>query len=526
LEFSQSLEAKCLAEGVSPGHLAAQIDSALKSLHAVLDQQIAEARSTLTLSRNKIVSPVYRLPEEVLSQIFMDALYGYSDIPDVDESRVVDYYRRLHHLIGVCSAWKNVIVSRGVFWSIVPMIYSGFWALKTERATRLSLERAQERPLHLTAHLSFYAYDRVSEYASRFRTVNISTRDNSNEVMRRLLHDIIFPGTPEPLSLSQLSLCHIYDAPYYSRLPLESDYIMRNCFPEHRFNVVVNNLAILRIRGAQFYWDHISFSHHLTELHLQDVLVGYDTSLMNLFGALSSAAQLRDLKLIGIKAFPVRNTLVGRYISLPSLKTLLLRDLYFNVLAICLSTITSRSHHLTLFLNRKCRCLNLLGNNQSQDIDIHALNRLLYNASVHTLFLDGGREYGWLPAVHLRNLLSSTSYLDTLWINKWDLDADSCFALRSVSYPQVIPNLKELSFVQTRVRSEQAFKNMVISRSESVQLLRIGVEFVNEAGVPFNESNIGLSKWLQENVSNPSVIEINADDEPYELKEVEWRMWS
>ncbi|KAG8704538.1 hypothetical protein FRC11_009784, partial [Ceratobasidium sp. 423] len=298
LDLSLSLESNCLVEGTPPRDLATRIDSALESLHVVLDRQVAEARSSLAKTRDRILSPIYRFPEEVLSEIFMNVAFtfdrGYPE--DIDESRIVEYYRRLYRLLGVCTSWRNAILSRGVFWSIVPVIYSTAWCLMTERAAKLSLERAQGRPLHFTAFLSYSSYDfLLAEYASRFRTINIASGTEALEDMQRFLADFLYSQSAEPRSLTQLSLCHKYEPTYYDRLPVEEDYVHDNSSPEDPFNELTSDLSILRIKGAQFNWDRITFSHRLTELHLQDIMVGYDTSLQNLIEALSSATQLRDL---------------------------------------------------------------------------------------------------------------------------------------------------------------------------------------------------------------------------------------
>ncbi|CAE6490064.1 unnamed protein product [Rhizoctonia solani] len=529
LHLSLSLETNCLVGGVPPGYLSRRIDLSLDSLHVVLDRQIAEARSTLTRVRNQISSPVYRFPEEVLSEIFINTVFtpGFWEA-DVNEHKTVQFYRRIYNLIGVCSTWRNIVISRGVFWSIVPIIYSGRRYLATKHAANLSLERAQGRPLHFIAFLSSWPYDFPcwAEHASRLQTVSICTSTNAYEAMQGLLEGFL---CSERLSLSQLSLCHTYEPSYYNQLPREEHYILNNSAPTHPLNNIIHNLSILRIKGAQFYWDHVTFSGRLTELHFQDVMIGYDTTLTNLLGALSSATQLRDLKFIGVRSFPVQGALVVPQIRLPSLESLLARDLSYNTLAVLLAVIASRSHRLTLFLTRKCRCIKLPGSDQAQDVDIQVLYQLLGTLSVHSLFLSGENEHGWLSAADLRNLVLLMPDLETLWINKWDLNQDACLALVRSPHPHpVLPNLKGLRFTQTGVWSEPAFKMMIISHSRSIQWLEFGIVLVDEVDGDIRFSYIlgGWDNWLQENVGNPGIIELDDEYEPYEFEEVEWRMWS
>ncbi|KAH7320542.1 hypothetical protein B0J17DRAFT_685111 [Rhizoctonia solani] len=529
LDLSLSLETNCLGEEIPQGYLASRIDSSLGSLHTLLDRQIVEARSTLIRVRNRMSSPVYRFPEEVLSEIFTNAVFtsGFWEA-DVNEHKTIQFYRRIYNLIGVCSTWRNIIISRGVFWSIVPMIYSTRQYLATKHATGLSLERAQGRPLHFIAFLSNWPYNFPcwAEHASRLQTVSISTNTDAHQAMRRLLEGLL---CSDPLSLSQLSLCHTYEPSYYNQLPHEDEYIFNNSTPEHPLNILIHNLSILRIKGTQFYWDHVSFSDRLTELHFQDVVVGYDTSLANLFGALASATQLRDLKFIGVRSFPVQGPLVVPQIRLPSLESLLARDLNYNTLAVLLSVISSRSHHLTLFLTRKCRYIRLPGSSQPQDVDIQTLYQLLGTLSVHSLFLSGESEHGWLSAGELMSLILLMPDLEKLWINKWDLSEGACIALVRSSHPRpVLPNLKGLRFTQTGVWSEPAFKLMIMSHSRSIQWLEFGIVLVNEieGDVRFSYILGGWDNWLKENVGNVGIIELDDEYEPYEFEEVEWRMWS
>ncbi|KAH7320543.1 hypothetical protein B0J17DRAFT_710827, partial [Rhizoctonia solani] len=116
-------ETKSLMEGTPPGYVAARIDLAPELFHALVDKQVAESRSTLSQGRNRVLSSIYCFPEEVLSEIFMHAAFSFENVSNtcnIEEHRIFCFYRRLHHLLGVCSTCRSAILSRGIFWPIVP----------------------------------------------------------------------------------------------------------------------------------------------------------------------------------------------------------------------------------------------------------------------------------------------------------------------------------------------------------------------------------------------------------------------
>ncbi|CAE6406429.1 unnamed protein product, partial [Rhizoctonia solani] len=539
LNLSVSLETKSLAEGTPPRYIATRIDLALESFHALMDRQMAQTRSTLSQARNRVLSPIYRFPEEVLFEIFMHTAFSFdnpSDTCDIEEHRIICFYRRLHNLIGVCSAWRNVILSRGIFWSIVPMVHSTSVPLKSKYAASLSLERSQGRPIHFVAFLPYHPqhFPYLFQHASRFRTVNISTGPGAHSAMQLLLScflDYTFLGR---LSLSQLSLCHTYEPSYYGRFPERSDYIMYNEPPEgYAFNKLISNLSILRIKGAQFCWGQLVFSHQLTELHLQDITVPLNSWLISLVNALSSATQLRNLKFIGVKSAPDPFEEVSEFpqITLTSLKSLFIRNLNFSALSTLLSVITSRSHCLTLFLTVNSFFVGIFDHAQTQ-VNIQELGRLLSSVMVHTLLLDGGEDYGWLTPYELKGLVLSMPALKILKIRKWVVNEDVSDALRRPPEPgNIFPSLNSLHLSQTSVWGEAGFRDMVASHSQSLELAKLGIEIYTQRTDDHSIWNVLDGNELQEFWDSlhrfvPRLEKVDHKYEPPEFEEVWWQMWN
>ncbi|CAE6383632.1 unnamed protein product [Rhizoctonia solani] len=209
LDLSTNLGNKALRENIHPKHTIARIDNALQSLHTVLTQQLTIAHSALARTRNQLASIVYRLPHEILSEIFMRAVYVCSPIGhDTSnamsmKATLLDMFHSLCSLQSVCHLWRDIILSRGVFWHFVPAYCTDISDLRCTQAIDLALKRSNG-DLHLAAVVKSHlpGVIRTLKTFSRFRKVNIAakTRAPIGELIKRLIE----PGPP--LILSELSL--------------------------------------------------------------------------------------------------------------------------------------------------------------------------------------------------------------------------------------------------------------------------------------------------------------------------------
>ncbi|KAG8689324.1 hypothetical protein FRC11_003153 [Ceratobasidium sp. 423] len=213
LSMSLSLGARSVSEGIPLESLATRVDVALGSLHITLEREIVQARSTLAQTRNRILSPVFRFPEEVLSEIFINVVFAptnqlESDVEEVDtwpmEYSIMKIYRALHKLLAVCSVWRKIALARGVFWCTVPIFDSPIRVMRRKQATNLSIERAGTGDLHLVATLPYGSnvldLDALAKHATRFRTANILTK--VDHTTRAIMETLLDQASPGPSALS------------------------------------------------------------------------------------------------------------------------------------------------------------------------------------------------------------------------------------------------------------------------------------------------------------------------------------
>ncbi|CAE6465072.1 unnamed protein product [Rhizoctonia solani] len=541
LNLSISLETNSVISFAAKS-LGIDIESGLEQFHAALGQQLAQARSTLARTRNRLLSPISRLPEDLLSEIFMKAIFTHTDPPkddsDVDispmEYSVITVHRTLHSLLGVCSLWKNFILVRGIFWSVVPLFYSPSISMRCTQALGLGIARAGTGNLHLAASYSTTGdtidLDILADHASRFSTCNIFA--HSTPAIRSVMKKFLAPDSTKALALSQLSVrvkCH----PHRRRYPSDLDYVFpQDSSEQNLFEKLAANLSVLRIRNFDIHWSKIVFSQRLTELHLQGIWC-YESTVIDLLGALS-VTKLRSLKFISVRTVPddtpiARDEQIKRTVSLPSLQSLFIEDLFCETLKVILSSITSRSHKLSLFLTPKCQ----FPGDYSED----AVYKLLRHIPVSICSIDGHEDGRWLSIPLLKKLLESMSTLETLKINAWKFDRHYCEALtlhpesQSTSQTSSFPSLKTLCFTRVIIDDEEAFKNMLASHSGSLQRMVLGGfvchGFDPEAGDILDlhtlEAGGPFVNWISSHVQNLELIGPTCSSP--EFQEHSWHLW-
>ncbi|KDN41171.1 hypothetical protein RSAG8_07585, partial [Rhizoctonia solani AG-8 WAC10335] len=538
LDLCTLLGANSLKEGMQPKALAMRIDSALDSLHTILDQQLGQARSTLSKTRNTILSPATRLPEKVIAKIFTYVVFSdqgsdRGSVATMEES-VIAVYRPLHNLLEVCSVWRNATLARGEFWSIVPVLEYPFPAPKLKNAIDLSLERAGPRELHLAGMLlpnrTVYV-EILGKHASRFRTVNIISE--SQKAIRSMMDILIGSGTP-----TQLSELSIYQKQisFYSREPVEPDHIYP-IYPESldpnidTFHDLLHSLSILRVRGTQIHL-HMMRSSNLTKLRLQEFNFGYDhIMIIGLKNLLSSTTRLRELELVSVRTlinsgWSLDYTASNWAITVPSLQTLLIQDLYYNTLTYLLASITSRSHNLTLYLTENYYQYPDVEHEKSGSPDLATLDRILKCTPIHTLCID---NTPWLASSQLRDLLKSMPMLETLRLDGRQLLDENWNAIQRPGFQESyysFPHLINLHLSRVRLDDEEALKKMVASYSGSMKRMVLGAAVLNEANNWAWTSLRGdeeIVTWLREKVPDFQLMDYAY--QPPEFQPDQWPLW-
>ncbi|EUC56057.1 hypothetical protein RSOL_156850 [Rhizoctonia solani AG-3 Rhs1AP] len=423
--------------------LVPKIDFTLSTTHIHISHYLKESSYVLVRTRNKLASTLYKFPEEVLSEIFLNVVYDHSDsqgsqtLSMRQEVRLI--YHRLYSLIGACSRWRDILMGRGTFWSVIPMVSNPL--TKREGPFELCLHRAGGSRLHLavdhqvaTSSTDLAAV--LANHGSRLRAINICVDDNDDETMRNVVSELLKHVPHGSLSELSIQLSDSESSDISTDLPEDSDYIVFRDSPQQAsFSRLAQSLTAFRLYGTRFHWDTLTFSTRLVELRIERVLLGYDDMIASFLQTLSSATGLQDLKIIAISTFRKRSSTPLSAITFPALQSLSIEDLYLNTLEHLLPMIAPGSHRLTLLLSSDSLDINVLeGEDADDEAEGHetningldALCGLLEHTSIDTLKISDDRGGEWLTGSGLTQLVRSIPTLKTLKMDGWCFDKDLC----------------------------------------------------------------------------------------------------
>ncbi|KAG8693263.1 hypothetical protein FRC09_010627, partial [Ceratobasidium sp. 395] len=457
--------------------LVSQLDSVLRpgALFTVLSDKLTRSQVAVTKARNILASPVYKLPSETLSKIFLCFVYKErSASPVYVEFTVRSLYHRLHTLLGVCSGWRDVGISTPALWKLIPVIRSSRFSLSYSAAS-LSLNRSGALPLDIAAMIpQVFPESPVADFikhASRIRTINIISQEPYT------IQDIMYPLMEHNISSSLfgLSLCvtnleHVYrlgDEPYYFFLPNHES-------SEDHLPRLLQSLTQLRFSGATFDWTRVTFSHRLVEIRVHSVVLGKDPSLHEFLRAVSTAPELQRLSLASVSSFKEPNPGTPPEVRLPKLQSLILDHLYSNTLSIILRSIMPISHRLTLSItDRTVQTVWPEHPNEPIAASLTGLRLLLEGISVDTLLL--GEMFSG-PRLFLAPVLNTIQSLNTLQVNEWIVDAEFCklFTWRESRFNTLelgIPKIRNLHLTNARLVDQQGLKDLVLSHGLEMMLL-------------------------------------------------------
>ncbi|CUA77984.1 Protein furry homolog-like [Rhizoctonia solani] len=538
LDLCISLGRDSQKDGTPPKALNIRIITALESLHTQLEQQLDQSRSVLAQTRNQLQSPISHFPSEILSEIFSHVIFDPIDLfePVPMDDSLKNIYQSLHNLLGVCSSWKNVVLARGSFWSIVPIIEpkrSDFVVRRPGKpfSTCLSLERSGNADLHLAAIPFEGNLDLVFiKHASRFRSINILSE--SIFMIGELLDHFLKSGSQ--LQVSELSLSSNSKV-FYHRVPPERIPLsLHPAFIETNFESILNSLSVLRLSDITFDWSKVQFSPRLVEIELQKLTLGSDEKFVELLSSLSSATELRTLKLISVVTRPSltisQNTTIQANISFPKLQTVVARNLFFNTLDILLSSIKSRSHQLTLHLTRRTFKYTYSNGSEPEEVPAERVADLFRQVTVNTLLLEAFEEGDWLSGLDIWEMLNVMPDIETLRMYNWDYPADFCelFERPNILNDCGFPRFKHMYLTQARIRDEEAFKNMVASYSQWLERMELaGAVLKDSEGMDpryFLQGDEPIVAWFKENVPNFKLT--SNYDIPLEFCGPVWQLWA
>ncbi|CAE6465710.1 unnamed protein product, partial [Rhizoctonia solani] len=216
LKLSTFLETASLGTtaGKVQDDLVARIDWSLEVLYKTLYQQLKQTRATPAETRNRLVCSIFRVPEEILCEIFMDVIFTpagnnwHQHLKISKRVRII--YQRLYSLFGVCAKWRDICLARPIFWSLVPMCDS-FDSLWRPLSVELSFQRSGVQDLNLLVDTDVISFNRmealngITTHFARTRTLNI--RSGMFPGLRQIFGLVMEHRAPE--HVSQLSLCFV-----------------------------------------------------------------------------------------------------------------------------------------------------------------------------------------------------------------------------------------------------------------------------------------------------------------------------
>ncbi|CAE6424317.1 unnamed protein product [Rhizoctonia solani] len=378
--------------------------------------------------------PIMRLPPELLSEIFIYAVYGPedNDVMAILHRRIESIYQRVHTLLAVCTTWRSNGHACHALWTTVPIAdHNGH---ERPLSTRFSLQRAGGQGLHLAIsawRFSSKRFEALKDHWHRFTVINIWSDSGTGDEINETLRMIIKHSPPE--SISALSLRQ-----GKRRIDLFERYPLAHLEPE--ISRRIGLLSAFRVGNMNIDWARITFSHRLVELRIADQELRNDMEVTAFFVALSSAHELKELKLISsvFRLNQLNTTIPPGQVSLPKLEHLHLERLHFNVLKFLLSSIASGPYRLTLNLYEEVFLNRFPVANTQMMVTKAQICEFLKGVPIHKLILWGNVRFFWSTRIGLRCLLKSVPGLKTLVLNYFDLGMDLLPALKQPPAPKSV----------------------------------------------------------------------------------------
>ncbi|KAF8725268.1 hypothetical protein RHS02_08280, partial [Rhizoctonia solani] len=496
----------------APTHIISRIDSALDSLRVTATEQLTRCKATVSRIRNKLVSSVRYLPQEVLSDIFFHVVYSPENNSVSMNQGVKAMYSELCNLMLVCSTWRKLALDHSVLWETIPACDKtlDFEAINT------SLQRTGSRGVRLAVVAPWGgALSRfmniIVGHTHRIRGLYVEGGNDEDiyAFIRRLVED------HAPLELSQLSLR--YTCLQSIERKAESTTSLPESLYSCDFKKLISSLSVLLLDRIQVRWDNTVFTDRLVELAIYRVKLKDSPSSMTEFMlAISSATALRDLRIMRMEvcaqSTEAANTTISSRIDFRNLRILLLEDLSFNVLELFLLKIAPGTYHSTLVLTDKA-VTSLTHYYTFASTGIDKLVALLSHTQTDTLVLDRGDSVlgPWLDGSGLCKLLNSLPTLKELAIHGWRFDETFCHDLfRPLSSDTEdgthgFPTVDTLYLTNVNVLDLEGFKRIIAKISSQAVILG-GRSRAGELSMDDLLSNKEFIDWIKCNVPEVRLV--------------------
>ncbi|CAE6524229.1 unnamed protein product [Rhizoctonia solani] len=470
----------------------------------------------------KRTSPISHLPEEILSEIFIQYACGSSRLCAMDfaQRHVNSVYQRAYTLLGVCATWRRVGLACPDLWKLVAITNQKDAGPRAPN--ELILRRAAGNDLHLVFSDKEFRqgeFKVLDDHWHRFGRVSIQSESESSHPaeISKVLGPIIEHSSPG--SISKLCLSKMYGSANYDLAEFEP----------HIYQLI-GSLAVFRINRMHICWKNIAFSHRFVELCVAHIGLRNNSEILGFFAAISSTRELKVLKLIAILFDPSQlETESVQMVSLPMLKFLYIERSYLNILDYIMSRIARGSYHLMLTLSTSTPRKFPLG---VEPNDVEYFFAFLRGVPVDELTLRGRGDSPWSHSSGLQRVLKSIPGLKALVIDEFIVNRD---ILMGFERPPTLYSPMDNDAFPTLTRLEFHAVSFAVSLSElkpgfetilnthQLQTLVLGGTLRPAPGIngtPLDE-NDEVVVWMRLNV--PRVcVSFEPGREPYNSN---WELW-
>lgn len=268
---------------------------------------------------------------------------------------------------------------------------------------------------------------------------------------------------------------------------------------------------------------------------------GYDEAIVPFVQALSSAPNLRDLKIMSLSTlrnFAAQAPTPSSRITLPGLRSLHIEDLHLNTLEYLVQILAPACYKFTLFPTHKVLTDNILLNatvTVIEEVETEETRRTrIFNTLkwilVDTLVVSGYVKSDWLSTPNFFDFLRAMPTLKTLRVYYWYFYKELCQGLTPVNndrapskdYP--FPALRNLYLTWINIPNEEDIQSIITSHP--LQLVELeGSFWVSQTNewAPLHENSSAV-QWLRRNRSDLELRLVEKGHAP-EFYSHEWRLW-
>ncbi|CAE6426335.1 unnamed protein product [Rhizoctonia solani] len=509
------------------------IDFSPSDMDSLIVQPLLVARSSLARCRNKAVSKIYALPPEVLLAVFSFVIHDFQTTQPV-KSGTLGVYRRLHTLVAVCSVWRNICMSHGILWSLIPLFHTGSNNFPTPETLRNLHRAAGNSKLHLVAQLGHCApsNDILGEWISREKRVaTINLTCQSRSTTRSILEYFLDNPTSTLSSVTQLSICSMLEG--YSRAEAGSEdprlIFSRQSEYQAKLPRLVESLRSLRIRNTYFHLADMKF-FNLVELRIQDLRFGSTITVLELFQSIFSASNLRIFHITSVFAHcePDDEIMSNpgfscQELSFPNLQRLWIEDVRINVLKALFLSIKPGRYETSIRLSGAWYCPGRFLGAKSQE----SLESVFRNINISSLLiarhLDDWNNIHWL--------LKSIPTLTSLFIDGQvfeeriyeGLARSSHAGSNSVDYTGNFPAIRDLHITRARIFDPEGFRTFVGSHP-TIHRMTLGASILKRSqGWENCTPGSKTGKWFLAVL--PGLHLVDFDETPAGFHSSTWGLW-